>query len=71
MHPHRHGVAPERLDRMLQLDAPAIDAASGLAIKGLHPTTDIHGSSEYRLGLLQVMTERALSQATQVARYVQ
>jgi CO/xanthine dehydrogenase FAD-binding subunit len=62
--------AAEQLLMGAALDAPTIGAASALAVKGLHPTADIHGSSEYRLGLLKVMTERALSQATQVARFV-
>ena len=46
----------------------AIGAAARAAVEGLHPTSDLHGSSEYRLGLLSVMTERALTQAVQRAR---
>jgi len=33
----------------------------------LHPTSDLHGSREYRVKLLQVMTERALTKAVQRA----
>jgi CO/xanthine dehydrogenase FAD-binding subunit len=36
-------------------------------VKGLHPTSDIHGGTEYRIGLLRVMTERALTKAAQRA----
>jgi CO/xanthine dehydrogenase FAD-binding subunit len=46
----------------------AMGAAARAAVDGLHPTSDLHGSSEYRLGLLSVMTERALTQAVQRAR---
>lgn len=49
---------------------PAIRDAARAAVEGLHPTSDLHGSSEYRLGLLSVMTERALTQAVQRARSV-
>jgi 6-hydroxypseudooxynicotine dehydrogenase subunit alpha len=49
----------------------AIRDAAGAAVQGLHPTSDLHGSSEYRLGLLSVMAERALTQAVQRARSVQ
>jgi CO/xanthine dehydrogenase FAD-binding subunit len=45
------------------IDEAAIGAAAAAAVNGLHPTSDIHGSAEYRIGLLQVMTERALRQA--------
>jgi CO/xanthine dehydrogenase FAD-binding subunit len=37
-------------------------------VKGLHPTTDLHGSSEYRVQLLRTMAERALSKAAERAR---
>jgi CO/xanthine dehydrogenase FAD-binding subunit len=33
----------------------------------LRPTTDLHGSTEYRIGLLRTMTERALTRAAQRA----
>jgi 6-hydroxypseudooxynicotine dehydrogenase subunit alpha len=49
---------------------PAIRDAARAAVEGLHPTSDLHGSSEYRVGLLSVMTERALTQAVQRARSV-
>ncbi len=52
-------------------DESAIQAAAQIAVRGLHPTSDIHGSSEYRVGLLQVMAERALTQAAARARFVE
>ena len=60
--------AAERKLRGSKLDDPTIRAASEEAIKGLHPTSDIHGSSEYRIALLQTMTQRALTIAAQRAR---
>jgi carbon-monoxide dehydrogenase medium subunit/6-hydroxypseudooxynicotine dehydrogenase subunit alpha len=63
--------AAEKLMQGAAPDASAIGAAAEAAVDGLHPTSDIHGSSEYRVGLLRVMTERALTQAAQRARYVQ
>jgi CO/xanthine dehydrogenase FAD-binding subunit len=64
-------VRPETAERQLRgsrLDETAIRAASAEAVKGLRPTSDIHGSSEYRTALLQTMTERALTTAAQRAR---
>jgi 6-hydroxypseudooxynicotine dehydrogenase subunit alpha len=61
-------------EQLLQGSAPtesAIADTAGLAVEGLHPTSDLHGSSEYRLGLLSVMVERALTQAVQRTRSVQ
>ena len=43
-------------------------AVSAEAVRGLRPTTDLHGSTEYRIGLLRTMTERALSKAAQRAK---
>ncbi len=63
--------AAEQMLRGLALDEPNIRAASAAAVKGLHPSGDIHGSSEYRVGLLQVMTERALTQAAHRTRQAQ
>jgi CO/xanthine dehydrogenase FAD-binding subunit len=60
--------AAERKLRGSKLDEPAVHAASVEAVRGLHPTSDIHGSGEYRIALLQTMTERALTQAAQRAR---
>lgn len=63
------GPAPlraEAAERQLlgaKLDQPSIRAAAAQAVKGLHPTSDLHGSTEYRIGLLRVMTERALTKA--------
>jgi CO/xanthine dehydrogenase FAD-binding subunit len=68
------GPAPVRAEaaelqlRGAKLDQASIRAASAEAVKGLHPTSDIHGSTEYRVRLLQTMTERALTQAAQRAR---
>jgi CO/xanthine dehydrogenase FAD-binding subunit len=60
--------AAEHLLRGGALDAVSIRAASVEAVKGLHPTSDLHGSSEYRIGLLRTMTERALTKAAERAR---
>jgi CO/xanthine dehydrogenase FAD-binding subunit len=48
-----------------RLDDAAIRHASDEAVRGLHPTSDLHGSSEYRVQLLRTMTERALKKATE------
>jgi len=59
-------VRPEAAEKLLagsRLDAGAISAAAAEAVKGLHPTSDMHGSTEYRVGLLRVMAERALAEA--------
>jgi carbon-monoxide dehydrogenase medium subunit len=60
--------AAEQQLRGAMLDEAAIRAASAAAVKGLRPTSDLHGSTEYRIGLLRTMTERALAKATQRAR---
>lgn len=57
----------ERQLRGSKIDESSIRAASVAAIQGLHPTSDIHGSTEYRTALLQTMTERALAIAAQRA----
>jgi CO/xanthine dehydrogenase FAD-binding subunit len=68
------GPAPVRAEAAEQqlrgaiLDDAAIGTASAEAVKGLRPTTDLHGSTEYRIGLLRTMTERALTKAAQRAR---
>ena len=49
------------------LDEHAIMAAASEAVKDLHPTSDIHGSSDYRVKLLRTMTERALRKASERA----
>lgn len=51
-----------------RLDDAAIRSASAEAVRGLRPTSDLHGSSEYRVRLLGTMTERALAQAARRAR---
>jgi CO/xanthine dehydrogenase FAD-binding subunit len=60
--------AAEQQLRGAILDDAAIGAASAEAVRGLRPTTDLHGSTEYRIGLLRTMTERALTKAAQRAR---
>jgi CO/xanthine dehydrogenase FAD-binding subunit len=60
--------AAEQQLRGAKLDESSIRAASAEAVKGLRPTSDLHGSTEYRIGLLRTMTERALTKATQRAR---
>ena len=70
----RAPVRPAAAEQLLfgaALDRQTIHAAAAAAVVGLHPTSDIHGSTEYRLGLLQVMSERELTQAAQRAQYVQ
>jgi CO/xanthine dehydrogenase FAD-binding subunit len=37
-------------------------------VNELHPTSDLHGSREYRVRLLRTMTERALTSAAERAR---
>ena len=59
--------AAERALKGNRVDEAAIKHASGLAVEGLHPTGDLHGSSEYRVKLLRVMAERALAKAVQRA----
>jgi CO/xanthine dehydrogenase FAD-binding subunit len=53
--------------RGAKLDDSSIRAASAEAVRGLRPTSDLHGSTEYRIGLLRTMTERALTKAAQRA----
>lgn len=63
-------VRAEAAERRLlgsRLDEASIKEASVVAVEGLHPTSDLHGSSEYRVKLLSVMTERALTRAAQRA----
>jgi len=49
------------------LDEAVIGAAADEAVRDLHPTSDIHGSSEYRVKLLRTMTERGLRKAAKRA----
>jgi CO/xanthine dehydrogenase FAD-binding subunit len=63
--------AAETLMRGAALDQASFKAAAEAAVEGVHPTSDIHGSGDYRIGLLKVMTERALTGAAERARYVQ
>jgi CO/xanthine dehydrogenase FAD-binding subunit len=50
------------------LDERAIGAAAEDAVRGVHPTSDLHGSSEYRVKLLRTMVERAVTRAARRAR---
>jgi len=64
-------VRPEAAEMQLRgarLEEPAIQAAATEAVRGLHPTSDLHGSTEYRVRLLQAMIERALTKAAQRAK---
>ena len=65
--PVRAGAAEEHL-RGAKLGEAAIQAAAAEAVAGLHPTSDLHGSTEYRVSLLRTMTERALAKAAQRAK---
>jgi len=49
------------------VDAATIDAASHVAIRGLEPASDIHGSAEFRRHLAGVATRRALTAAVERA----
>ena len=63
-------VRVEKAEGMLRgsrVDETQIRQASAAAVEGLRPTSDLHGSSEYRVKLLRVMTERALARAAQRA----
>jgi CO/xanthine dehydrogenase FAD-binding subunit len=58
----------EKQLRGATLDGPAILAAAAEAVRGLRPTPDLHGGTEYRVRLLRTMTERALTKAAQRAK---
>ncbi len=63
-------VRAEEAERRLKgsrVDEAAIGQTAVAAVQGLHPTSDLHGSSEYRVKLLRVMTERALTRAVERA----
>jgi CO/xanthine dehydrogenase FAD-binding subunit len=63
-------VRAEAAERHLQgaaLNESSIRAAAAEAVKGLHPTGDLHGSTEYRVTLLRTMTERGLTKAAERA----
>ena len=49
------------------VDTKAIASAAERAVVGLEPTGDLHGSAEYRLKLLRVMVQRALTIAAERA----
>lgn len=60
--------AAEDALRGTKVDDRSIRAAADMAIEGVHPTSDLHGSAEYRAKLLRVMVQRALSTAAERAR---
>jgi CO/xanthine dehydrogenase FAD-binding subunit len=60
--------AAEQMLAGAKLDDATIAAAAEEAVRGVRPTSDLHGSSEYRVKLLRTMVERALSRAAQRAR---
>jgi len=64
-------VRAEAAEAMLagtKVDDATIAASADEAVRGLHPTSDLHGSSQYRVKLLRTMVERALMRAVQRAR---
>jgi len=60
--------AAERALTGAVLDESAIANAAAEAVRDVRPTSDLHGSSEYRVKLLRTMVERALGQAARRAR---
>ena len=46
-----------------ELSQDGAEAAAKRAVEGIDPTGDIHGSSEYRRGLIEVMVRRAIEKA--------
>ena len=51
----------------VRLDPPAMGEAAARAVAGIHPTSDIHGGTEYRRALVEALVRRALAQATERA----
>jgi CO/xanthine dehydrogenase FAD-binding subunit len=51
-----------------RLDEETAREAAALAVEDVHPTGDIHGSSEYRQGLIEALTRRALGAAAERAK---
>jgi carbon-monoxide dehydrogenase medium subunit len=60
----------EEFLRGRQLDDQTVREAAALAGANVRPTGDIHGSSEYRHGLIEAMTRRALVAAAGRAKEV-
>jgi carbon-monoxide dehydrogenase medium subunit/6-hydroxypseudooxynicotine dehydrogenase subunit alpha len=52
--------AAEQLLTGRRLDEETAREAAALAVEDVRPTGDIHGSSEYRRGLIEALTRRAL-----------
>jgi carbon-monoxide dehydrogenase medium subunit len=46
-----------------KLEAAAIDRASAYAEQGTNPTSDMHGSGEYRKAMARIMTKKAIMTA--------
>ena len=61
--PLRAHAAEERL-RGCVPDEAVIDEASEAAVRGLEPSGDIHGSSEYRVRVARVQARKAITAAT-------
>jgi CO/xanthine dehydrogenase FAD-binding subunit len=51
-----------------RLDEATAREVAALAVKDIRPTGDIHGSSEYRRGVIEALTRRALLAAAERAR---
>jgi carbon-monoxide dehydrogenase medium subunit/6-hydroxypseudooxynicotine dehydrogenase subunit alpha len=54
-----------------ELDQAAAEAAASRAVEEIEPTGDIHGSTEYRTGLIEVMVRRAIVAAAERAGWAQ
>ena len=61
-------VAAEQVLAGRMVDDEAAREAAAEAVRGIRPTGDIHGSSEYRRDLIEAMTRRALLRAAADAR---
>jgi CO/xanthine dehydrogenase FAD-binding subunit len=60
--------AAEELLAGRKVDERAVADAAAAAVADVHPTGDIHGSSDYRRGLVEAMVRRALLRAAERAR---
>ena len=58
----------ERFLRGRALDEASVRETAALAVSGIAPTGDIHGSTEYRRGLIETLVRRALSAAAARAK---
>lgn len=55
--------AAERALTGVKPDAETVRAAAAEAVRDIEPTGDMHGSADYRRGLIETLTERALRRA--------